>query len=356
MATVGQMYDFDTEIATFFSQTSVSREECDQVAKDLVGHSQVVPVPIQGVCSYTVYVGEQLEFVVQFRLKSLQLKLETVTLARQIYGELVPEVSFRTQLGEDAATAGQEPLLVYVMTRILGPSRLDFIIADKFPDNSPENKARRRNLVKDVARFFATAWKAPQHVEPAYHDHMAETFNKDLQSLLVALPTRFHPIIRATIKSLPKILNLPMVLTHGDFFESNIIVDESSYHLAGVIDWAEAEITPFGVNLVSPQLLMSKLHLRDGYIRYDDYDELTGLFWSTFTSEAGGLSVDTIKTIKAARVLGVLRSKGFTARLGNMATPVPIGDDAIGRYKMMQLDGLLLHPATRFEDMDEYLA
>ncbi|KAK3311103.1 uncharacterized protein B0T15DRAFT_61396 [Chaetomium strumarium] len=60
------------------------------------------------------------------------------------------------------------------MTRIRGMSRLDFILAHGFPDNSPENKARRKNLVQDVARFFALAWKAPQKVDQAYRDRMAE--------------------------------------------------------------------------------------------------------------------------------------------------------------------------------------
>ncbi|KAI0402782.1 hypothetical protein F4802DRAFT_599741 [Xylaria palmicola] len=352
MASESKEYAVDDEIAAFFSKTSVRREACDVLAKELVGGDQVVPVVVQGVCSYTIYAGQDLGYVVQFRLMSLGLKVETAVLARQIFGTFAPDVSFRQKLGEDSTTAGQEPLLVYVMTRIRGMSRLDFILAYGFPENSPENKARRKNLVQDVARFFALAWKAPQKVDQAYRDRMAETFENELQVLLVALPDRFHPIIRGTLASLPSILSLPMVLLHKDFGDCNIIVEESC-HLVGVIDWAEAEIGPFGTNLYSLQDLMSKVHLKNGWIKYEDYDDLVRSFWETFSTEVGGLSDDTTKAIKAARVLGLLRSWGFTSRLANMPKPVPIKDDGGGRYNMMILDGLLLNPATRLEGLNE---
>lgn len=137
---------------SFFSKTPVTRETCDSLAKDLVGGDQVVPVAIQGACSYTVYAGQDLDYVVQFRLKSPGLKAETAALARRIFGTLAPETSFKQQLGENSEADGQEPLLVYVMTRIQGMSRLEFILAHGFPENTPENMARRKNLVQDVAR------------------------------------------------------------------------------------------------------------------------------------------------------------------------------------------------------------
>jgi len=94
-------YSLDVAIAEFFSQTSASREACDtNKAKDLVG-GKVVPVTVQGNCSYSVYAGPEFDFVVQFRPKSLILKSEIVALAREIYGSLAPNTSFHGQLGED---------------------------------------------------------------------------------------------------------------------------------------------------------------------------------------------------------------------------------------------------------------
>jgi hypothetical protein len=79
------VYSLDTAVAEFFSQTSATREACDNKTKDLVG-GEVVPVTVQGNCSYSVYAGPELEFVVQFRLKSSMLGSEISALAREIYG------------------------------------------------------------------------------------------------------------------------------------------------------------------------------------------------------------------------------------------------------------------------------
>jgi len=202
-------YSLDIAIAEFFSQTSATREVCDTKAKDLVG-GKVVPVTVQGNCSYSVYAGPECEFVVQFRLKSLMLKSEIVALAREIYGSLAPNASFHGQLGED----GKEPLFVYVMNRIQGISYLDFVLADGFPENSDENFVWRKTLMSDVARysspsvfpytsnrtvkmplyfsrkvlidysFFALSWKAPQEVDSDYRENLRRTYSKDLQLLL----------------------------------------------------------------------------------------------------------------------------------------------------------------------------
>jgi hypothetical protein len=67
-----------------------------------LGGGEVVPVTVQGNCSYSVYAGPESEFVIQFRLKSLIIRSDIVTLAREIYGSLVPNASFHGQLGEMA--------------------------------------------------------------------------------------------------------------------------------------------------------------------------------------------------------------------------------------------------------------
>ena len=110
------------------------------MAKDLVGGDRAVQVTIQGCCSYTVYAGQDLDHVVQFRLKSSPLKSDITALARQIYGSLAPETSLRQQLGEDSAEAGQEPLLVYVMARVKGASRLEFVLAHGNPETPPRTR------------------------------------------------------------------------------------------------------------------------------------------------------------------------------------------------------------------------
>lgn len=144
-----------------------------------------------------------------------------------------------------------------------------------------------------------------------------------------------------------------MALVHGDLGDCNLIVDEATFHLTGVVDWAEAEICPFGVNLYSLQSLTGKLHLQNGWTRYDDHDDLWHVFWKTLRDEVGGLTDKSMEAIQLARIMGLLLSKGFTNCLANEPEPVPIGDDEPGRYSMLSLDGFLVNPATRFEGLEE---
>ncbi|KAF9766949.1 hypothetical protein IL306_000545 [Fusarium sp. DS 682] len=342
-------YSVEDEISNFFAKTSASRPDCDARAEELVG-GMATPVNVQGNCSYSVYAGPCLDYVVQFRLKSLKLDMKIASLASQVYGSLAPTVSFEGQVGDESKD--KEPLYVYVMSRMKGMTHLDFILAHDCPDNSPETFAQRLRLMADVARFFALAWKAPQPVDQTYRAKVRETLARELRMLLEALPVRLHHIIRKCIDSMDAILSLPMVLLHRDFGTCNIIVDEVTCHLVGVIDWAEAEICPFGLNLHSLQSLTGKLHLQNGWMRYDDYDNLHQVFWTTFKDEVGGLTDDRIEAIRLSRITGLLLSRGFTSRLANEPEPVPIGDDERGRYNMLSLDGFLVNPSTRFEGID----
>ena len=204
-----------------------------------------------------------------------------------------------------------------------------------------------------VRSFLALSWKAPQEVSPAYRDDLKQTYIRDLRLLQAALPSRFQLIVQTCIDSMDDILSLlPMVLLHRDLGSCNILVDEATCHLTGVIDWAEAEVCPFGLNLHSLQPLTGKLHLRKGWTRYKDYDALQAILWSRFKLEVGDLSDDQLRLIKLARALGLLLSQGFTSRLSNEPEPVPIGDDEQGRYNMMSLDGFLINPQTKFDGLE----
>ncbi|KAL2023185.1 hypothetical protein VTK56DRAFT_3308 [Thermocarpiscus australiensis] len=348
MAARHSEYSADAEINAFFQKTSATRSACDARARELTG-GEVVPVEVQGVCSYSVYAGPELEYVVQFRLESLALRTEVTSLATEIYGSLVPKVSFEGKVGEDRE---KEPLYVYLMSRLRGMTHLDFILAHGFPEYSLDNLSCRRNLIGDIAHFMALSWKAPRPVNSEYRDPLRQTYTRDLRLLYAALPSRFQSIIQTCLNSIGDIMSLPMVLLHRDFGSCSIIVDETTCHLVGVVDWAEAEICPFGMNLHSLQSLTGKLHPRNGWTRFEDYDALQDVFWERFKQEVGGLSDDQLRTIKLARALGLLLSSGFTSRLANEPQPVPIGDDEHGRYNMMSLDGFLINPQTKFDGLE----
>lgn len=171
-----QNYNVEQEIANFFStKTRITRNSCDEFAKNLIvekstsGNTSTSTdtstvrleiVPTQGVCSYTVYAGNNnsstLDWVVQFRLKSLVLPMETMERAKRVYGGLVPEVSLRGEIGGvdgngNGNDDGRENLVVYVMPRMRGISRLEYILAHGFPEDGEKICEARERLVGDVA-------------------------------------------------------------------------------------------------------------------------------------------------------------------------------------------------------------
>ncbi|KAK1238164.1 hypothetical protein MKX08_002743 [Trichoderma sp. CBMAI-0020] len=300
-------YSLNDAIATFLTKTSVTGPECDARAIELTG-GKAIAVQQWGYCSYSVYAGLDQEYVVQFRLKSLELKDETSVLARKIFGQLAPSVSFNGRMGE--ATSGKEPLYVYVMDRMKGVTHLEFILASEFPENSQEAFTYRENLILNIAKYA-------KFRSLVYRDQLQKTYTTELTMLQAALPDRFQPIIKTRIGSIDNIFSLPMVLLHQDFSSLNIMVDKTTCHSTGVIDWAEAEVAPFGLNLLTLHGLAGHLHLRDGWSRYDDFDHLQSVFWYTFQQEVGGLSEEFLCTIKLARTTGLLFSRGFTNRLAN---------------------------------------
>lgn len=145
-------YEVEQEIVAFFEKTTTTRSACDKYASEHLG-GNVTPVDVQGVCSYTVYAGPNAEFVVQYRLKSLALNLDIMNLAKAIYGNLTPQISFKGQIGEDHES--KEPVYIYVMNRMPGISHLDFILAHNsdVPENSLEFSRWRQNLVADNAKY-----------------------------------------------------------------------------------------------------------------------------------------------------------------------------------------------------------
>lgn len=133
-------------------QQPATRAECHTRAAELAGDN-IVPVQVQGVCSYSLYAGPELEYVVQFRLTSLALNVEVTSRAVEVYGPLAPSVSFEGTVGDGE----KEPLHVYLMRRVRGITHLDFILKKGYPEDSPDNIRWRKNLIGDVPRYVSAA-------------------------------------------------------------------------------------------------------------------------------------------------------------------------------------------------------
>ena len=102
----------------------------------------------------------------------------------------------------------------------------------------------------------------------------------------------------------------PCVLTHGDLCEMNLLVDHDSGHLTGVIDWAEADILPFGCAL---WVLKNLLGFMDGsgWRYFPIRRELEDLFWETFQTCVSEDSEEYWPAIKVAQRIGMLFRHGF---------------------------------------------
>lgn len=72
-----------------------------------------------------------------------------------------------------------------------------------------------------------------------------------LSRLISCLPSLFSP-------------DYPQVLTHGDFSVTNILLDEDSFEITGIVDWSLVSIRPFGMDL-------DILFLTTGFMKLDGW-------------------------------------------------------------------------------------
>jgi hypothetical protein len=97
------------QIAKFCNDHGLARDEIDRFAAKLLG-SPVSATPVQCATSYTVS-GDEAAQVVQFRRS--QLPMRQIEVARQLYGDFVPECKPQGMFG---------PVHVYVANLVPGPA------------------------------------------------------------------------------------------------------------------------------------------------------------------------------------------------------------------------------------------
>ncbi len=122
----------------------------------------------------------------------------------------------------------------------------------------------------------------------------------------------------------------PLVLTHDDLCEMNILVDPDSGHITGIIDQAKAKILPFGISLWGFQNIIGYMDSQ-GWHYYSNYYALKSLFWQTFETVVGGVSEIERHTIRIARIAGFFLRYGFVQEDGVRERPVKELDDSL-RY------------------------
>ena len=125
--------------------------QCDYDALNLFGE-RVVAVNIQGDSSYTVYAGHWQDRVVQYRPHDRALSMRIASLARQMHGEMVPQITAHGAVhGDDSECTANNTLWVYSMPRVRGITYLEYLLADKTPQSDEERRTSRRVFIRDVA-------------------------------------------------------------------------------------------------------------------------------------------------------------------------------------------------------------
>ncbi|KAK8917397.1 hypothetical protein H634G_09028 [Metarhizium anisopliae BRIP 53293] len=307
------VYTLDGAINDFFkSHLTVTRKQCDVLAASIVGEP-VEPVPIQGSFSYTVTAGNDQSKIVQFRSPESTLDTNTLDLARNVHGKLVPSPIYHGRIGHLPSQ-----LHVYIMDKIPGSVYVQAQSDYHVPvGTSLEASLQHANTVADIARFFAQSWNNRQTTTPDIVQATHNDYRQKLQLLSEALPSRFTQNLQKAIAGLELLFTpeYPWVLGHGDLSALNIMTEPSTGHITGIIDWAEAQILPFGMNLWGLENVLGYMNSA-GWYYYSNHRALEEHFWQTFQENAMGIGAAEMQRIGMARMTGTFLRYGFRRTRG----------------------------------------
>lgn len=321
----------------FFPRSGLTfqdQKDCYHFVDQRFPGKPVNPVPSQGYCSFTVLVGDNL--VIQFRPDKYRLNLHITASARCIYGSFAPATQYLTTI----ATSG---LFVYCMDRIQG------ISLERFRDVCAQERRSlecRSTLCKDFARFHAKGW----HQDNTNHiplGTVGKSISSRLNLLSSELPVRFQPAVQNVLRNISLVEALPWVLSHGDIVAGNVMVEPLTGHLLGLVDWAEAELLPFGLSLYGLEELIGEISAT-GFDYHQDASDLRALFWKQLIEEIPALqSPPVLHAVKLARDLGVLLWHGIAFDNGAIDRVVQEGRDIDEIYR---LDAFLETQALQVAD------
>ncbi|KAH8928591.1 hypothetical protein BT69DRAFT_1236890 [Atractiella rhizophila] len=290
------------QITTFFRKnTPLTQEKCDQEASRLTD-MPVHPTPVQGATSYTV-VSNDGTCVVQFRSSDSMLDIDFLKCVERAYDGFMPHHEFVGTLDE---------LSVYKMANVGGISM--YLARKNLHHGDP---SLLRQTVLDFARFFASAWhKTPAGMKCPDRAALEKEYMSELMSLRQGLPERFWPTLDQLIRRLPELFSYswPLVPHHTDLLENNIHVNPQTGHLAGICDWKDATIGPFGLSLGGLETMLGIATWEEGQPSWqylENQQDLRNLFWESLYTAMGTVSDDQKEIIEVARLVGLFLDNGF---------------------------------------------
>jgi hypothetical protein len=332
-----------------FGLQEEDRETCLGVVRERYEGYVVEEFGEQGYCSYTLLITpsndvesttttngftdskakgleERDAFIVQLRPTPHALDLDIVRAASITYPTLAPEIQplYLVLPGE---------LHAYEMERLSGTPLGRLLPRER--RLNPETYAKLERLITIFADLIAQGWHSAPNTLSALSTARADspidstpdmlsqcpgkvgsTITHRLEKLAISLPDAQHrERAEATLRMWERMTDYPAVLNHGDLIPSNVLVDEVTWEITGLVDWAEAEYLPFGNCLYGLEHMLGYLtspspHTTPMFVYFDCATQLRELFWKRLLEVVPELRTKE-KDMKAMRDLGVLLWHGI---------------------------------------------
>lgn len=303
----------------------------------------------QGYCSFTLLLTLRVKIGADRDRRQNIIHLETSGLRTQLLIQLRP-AQYAFDLGTTVAARRMHPTLAPVVRDVdlylpgglqaFEMNSMDGIPFFRRPSHEPSTRAdlsrRQETLITSFATVIAQSW--PSHERKKRRDSVLQSEpcnNKEetllslcigkvgsrilpkLQKLSSELPDEWlRARAAATLDELRKIHDYPIVLNHGDLIPSNILVNDETWEITGLVDWAEAEWLPFGTCLYGLEHLLGVVQSQPQelggttFVHYDNAAQLRERFWSTLVElvpEIGGRTEE----VKLMRDVGVFLWHGY---------------------------------------------
>ena len=137
-----------------------------------------------------------------------------------------------------------------------------------------------------------------------------------LEKLIAGLPDAWlRERADKALCAVQRMIGYPVVLNHGDLIPSNILVEEQTWEITGIADWAEAEYLPFGTCLYGLEHLLGYLvpaspSMKPTWVYFDDAEQLRGSFWTCLVAAVPDLRAQ-LEDVRVMRDVGVMLWHGI---------------------------------------------
>ncbi|TLS30464.1 hypothetical protein PpBr36_03610 [Pyricularia pennisetigena] len=350
--------DLITQGTNSIESAAIIEEKCNDIARRRYPTEAIRPVPFQGGCSYSLLAGDFK--VLQYRLGTDFLDLDIIKQARQVYADLVPNTEYLGSVEVIAVDlANPVSMNLYVHDRIGGVSLAQYRLESQEKSQNRQY-ADREALVRDFARFVAKGCSQRVESPPPSLGRVGSSLQHRLEILRDRLPERFQPFARSSLDHLREMKSTTSwVLTHGDVVPGNIMIDPQGPRISGILDWAEAEWLPMGIQLYGLEEFLGESTGGDSSTQYPppmsvfryfaDVQKLREAFWEEMDlCWAGALTSTLHEDLAKYRVIGVLLWHGIAWDGGKLDRVVQEGiDDA----EIQRLDLFLLGREAPQEDV-----